>query len=421
MDFSLFKPTYTDRHTGQQRQAASHYIKFADHNGTRRRWPAFPDERHSVALGKRIGELVDCRITGDPLSEKLLKWLDSIPEELREKLAAADIIDTGSLAIREPLSVHLDGKKDADGKIILPGWRQHLTAGRTDRDEYAELLIGRVRRVFDALAIVFWRDLRADDAQTRIEAHIGQLRTGGQISGQTARYYVREIKSFCRWMHPKRATSPALQSLKAPSDGDSDKMETRPLSAEEMRLVIKAAATGKPWRQWSGPDRALLYQFAYESGIRPGQIRKLTVSNFNLDDDSPSVTAKAATVKRRKGPHTQALRLEMADVLKEHFAAKLPGAWRLPCPTSFYVQRCSGQTWRRHGRRGLRKRQRQKEIIDRQKSDFLADVDHEGRRAIFYSLRHTHGTGWETRTSSEGYCRQFAPHQNGDNRPVRQR
>ena len=37
-----------------------------------------------------------------------------------------------------------------------------------------------------------------------------------------------------------------------------------------------------------------------------------------------------------------------------------------------------------------------KEQLRRQRSDFLADIDHHGQRADFYSVRHTPATRWGT-------------------------
>ena len=52
-------------------------------------------------------------------------------------------------------------------------------------------------------------------------------------------------------------------------------------------------------------------------------MQKLTTANFNLDDDPPTVTAKAVNVKRRK-QHTHALRPDMAAELWKHLASKTP-------------------------------------------------------------------------------------------------
>lgn len=42
----------------------------------------------------------------------------------------------------------------------------------------------------------------------------------------------------------------------------------------------------------SGPDRALLYRFAIETGLRANEIRLLTKASFRLDDKRPSVTGR---------------------------------------------------------------------------------------------------------------------------------
>ncbi len=391
--FKIFKPKYTDRKTGQAVESETYYIRFTDHVGGRQRWPISPDHKTTHNAGLRIVELVRCRRDGDPLPPKLLKWVDGAPEDLRDRLNAAGVIDPEHIAKGEPLVVHLDGKKDEAGKVTMPGYRQHLTAGRTDREEYADLLIGRVKRIIDGCGFIHYADMGRPGAVTGVSSFLGKLRTDGEISGQTHRYYVRELKSFCRWMVAPggRASMNAMEALKAVSDAAADKQETRALSSDEIRRVLQATAAAADWKGYTGAERALLYRFCYETGIRPGQVRKLTAGNFNLDDDPPTVTAKAATVKRRK-QHTQALRLDMADELRNHLASKTPAAMAFHMPDKFTCAKMfrfdlstARAAWIAEAPEG-------EERTKRHRSDFLADKDQHGRRVLFYSLRHSHGT-----------------------------
>ena len=65
----------------------------------------------------------------------------------------ARIIGAGHNAKAEPLSIHLDGKKDDSGNVVLQGWRQELMAGRLDRKGHADQMVGRVERALDALGM----------------------------------------------------------------------------------------------------------------------------------------------------------------------------------------------------------------------------------------------------------------------------
>jgi integrase len=142
----------------------------------------------------------------------------------------------------------------------------------------------------------------------------------------------------------------------------------------------------------AGADRALLYRFAFETGIRPGQIRAMKVSDFDLDANPPTVTTHAKFVKRRR-QHTQQLRPALAAELARRFKSKMPTAAALKLPSKFHMARMlradlalARQAW--IDAAGKDDKEREK----RQRSDFLADVNQKGERAVFYSTRHGHGT-----------------------------
>jgi hypothetical protein len=142
----------------------------------------------------------------------------------------------------------------------------------------------------------------------------------------------------------------------------------------------------------TGDERALLYRFAFETGIRPGQIRALVVKDFDLDSDPPTLTTHARFVKKRKA-HTQALRPSLAADLRERFKSKMPTAAAFKMPDEYKLARMlrtdlatARQAW--VDTEGLSREEREK----RHRSDFLCDVNHQGERAVFYSTRHGHGT-----------------------------
>lgn len=63
------------------------------------------------------------------------------------------------------------------------------------------------------------------------------------------------------------------------------------------------------------------------------------------------------------------------------------------CTISSRARKCSGRTWWRRGPSGSG-RPRAEERVKRHRSDFLAGEDAQGRRVIFYSLRHSCGTAF---------------------------
>src|SRR3954453_4113536 len=104
------------------------------------------------------------------------------------------------------------------------------------------------------------------------------------------------------------------------------------MGVEEMHwLVAAAAASDETLNGLTGEERAILYRFAFETGVRPGQIATLTVADFNLSASPATVTTQARYVKRRR-THTQIIKPALAALLKERFRKKLPTASAFKMP-----------------------------------------------------------------------------------------
>ena len=391
MRYRLFKPTYTDRATGQPRQSDTYNVAFRDHLHRRHTIAASVREREAAAIAQKIMELVDCRRTGEPMGERLRKWVEAQSEKLTRRLAEIEIIDPLATSIDTPLLEHLDGKIDGDGKLIEPGFKQALEA-RGNTAIHVKVTTDRVRRILDGCAFTFWRDIIRPGAADQVSVFLGRLRDKGQITGPTFNYYVRDLKSFCRWLAKQgKAPAVAMAALEPVKNADTDSESRRPLSVDEMRLLLSAATTGPVIQGLYGNERALLYRFAFETGMRPGQIRALLVKDFDLDADPPTVTTQAKYVKRRR-THTQTLRPELAAELRTMFASRMPTAAAIKMPSKYHLAdmlrrdlAVARQTWIDAAATDADRQQRQR-------SDFLADVNHKDERAVFYSTRHGHGT-----------------------------
>jgi integrase len=153
-------------------------------------------------------------------------------------------------------------------------------------------------------------------------------------STQTANYYLREVKSFCRWLVKDRRMSDNplvyLAGGKAQADRRHDR---RPLSSEELRQVIQAARQStRMFRGLSGTDRAVIYALAAVSGFRAGELASLTPDDFRLDDEVPSISLSAAEAKNGRTA-VQPLPPDVAELMREYLCDKptdcqvWPGAW----------------------------------------------------------------------------------------------
>ena len=134
----LYRQKYTDKQTGKKKKCRCWYLTFTDNQQIRRRLPAFADKRATERAAQKIEELLSC---GGILSYDLQKWIEQIPEKMRNKLINFGLIDNHRLSVNlgKPLSEHLqdfcegmkaDNRKPAyvrqsksDIQVILSGCR----------------------------------------------------------------------------------------------------------------------------------------------------------------------------------------------------------------------------------------------------------------------------------------------------------
>ena len=331
---------------------------------------------------------------------------------LRVKLVELGIVEPIGLASGENLDSHI-----ADwGKAIK-------SKGRTA--DYVACRLARVRRVCSACGFAMWSDLNRPGVCSSILGYLADLRDGKRetlvdgksvkekkITGQSFNYYVSALKGFGRWMvADKRAAESPFTQLSGVDDEDADrKRERRALSEDELRRVLRATASG-PFRfGMTGADRARLYRFAFETGLRSKQIRGLTVGDFQLDGEPPTVTAAARSVKR-KTRHIQVLTSIMAAELQTAFASKLAAAAAFTLPGEGRMVKMfradlstARDAWLDEAGDDASER------MKRLRSDFLATVDHQGQHAVFYSLRHTTGSLMAERGVSQNAIKTMLHH-----------
>jgi integrase len=148
-----------------------------------------------------------------------------------------------------------------------------------------------------------------------------QLSRGKSI--QTVNYYLREIKSFCRWLvrHRRMPENP-LAFLEAGNTKLDPRHFRRALFPDELTAILQSAlASPTVFRGLSGEDRHFLYLTAMTSGFRAGELARLTPESFDLGASTPVITLGAIHTKNRK-PVTQPLPKETSQALRGYLAGK---------------------------------------------------------------------------------------------------
>jgi integrase len=389
--YSVRRPTYVDA-AGNKRKCDTLQIVFHDLYNRRRYLSGFATERETHKLADRVIQLIHNRRTGSPLSDEMRKWMESISPDFRSRLAKLGIVDEGADSVDRPLIEHLDGRLDASGQVVEPGFQQALAA-RGNTSHHVSTTVRRTRDIMENCGFVFWRDLIAPGAVTRVEVWLGKRRADGKITGKSLNYYIRDMRSFCRWLCKSgRVPSVAMDAMAPVKNADVDSERRRALSVEEMRWLISKTSAGSERQRLSGTERAFLYRFAFETGMRSGQIRALIMTDFDLRSTPPTVTSKAGNVKRRRA-HTQTLRPGTAAILTEMFKTRMPTDLAIKMPkNATHMAEMLRLDLAETRRDWIDAGATDEEKVERGKTDFLAAVNHSGERAVFYSTRHGHGT-----------------------------
>lgn len=308
--FRVFQPAYTDRR-GAKRRSPRHHVTFKDHNGVRRRLPAFTDCSASMTFGRKVRELDDLRAVGESPRGDLARWVDGLTDDVRAKLIDWSILDQRASMVAMPLTDHIND------------WYQSiLNDGRTQA--HADLLKTRVSRLITACGFARF-------------AHITELEVQAYLSGltcstQTRNHTVRAIKQFASWMvRHGRATQSPVSGLKMLNVRADRKRVRRALSLDDLLKLLNTTRHGPTRGKTTGPERSLIYWMGAETGLRASELRSLTAGSFDLGATPPTVTVEAAYSKRRRRD-TISLTDDLAAQLRTHLASKLPSAAAFTLP-----------------------------------------------------------------------------------------
>ena len=229
-----------------------------------------------------------------------------------------------------------------------------------------------------------------------IESFVALLREKRGISLQTCNHYIRVIKTFCGWLleNNKIARNPLLSVTNFNADTDK-RHARRALESEELQRLIEAAESGTTIQGMSGPDRVMFYILASWTGFRKGELGSITVRNFNLDGQYPSLTIEASYSKRRR-EDVQYLHPDVVAKVREWLNERKFGPNEILFKVS--VRTCGLERTTAKMMKNDLKSAREKWIEEaetpedktkREESDFLKYVDSKGRFADFHTLRHT--------------------------------
>jgi len=290
----LFKATYKNR-DGQKCKSQKWYLDFSDHLGRRHKIPAFESKKQSEALGRQIEMLISCKVAGQKPDTEQQRWLEGVPDKLRQRFVKIGLLDSKRAAAGKPLTKHLeDFQKSLHAKGNTP--------------EYVKILLSRVKRVFDECEFSFWNDIQASRVERTIsglrkyvkiveidvingkKVKVPKLKDLGEISAQTYNFYLKAVKQFCKWMvlDGRASESPVkhLQTINVRADRRHDR---RALEPDEIRRLLEATKAAPKRFGMTGRQRAMLYRFAVETGLRAKECKSLKVCSFDFTNRTVTV------------------------------------------------------------------------------------------------------------------------------------
>ena len=256
----IFRQHYTKKapNGGRvKRLSRKWYVEFVNAHGVRRRVSGFGDKQATQQLAAELERKADREQSG--------------------------LVDRFAEHCKRPLTEHLDD------------WHTTLLAKGTTA-AHAKLVTRRARRVFEGCRFTYWSDLSASKVQT----YVGDLQDRG-ASVQTCNFYLQAVKQFGRWMvQDGRAPDSPLAHLKGGNVRIDRRHDRRAFTDDELRTLLDTTRNGPTRFRMTGPERAVLYQLAAETGLRASELRSLTWASFDLVSSTPLVIVKAAYSKHRR-------------------------------------------------------------------------------------------------------------------------
>jgi integrase len=242
-------------------------IQFADHQGNKRTTKGFTDRGLSETKANQLEMLVG-----------------------KIKLG---------MARQEDLEAMLGRKKSSSLKQHLAAFEKAL--GRKENTEkYNNLTMSRIHLVIEGCKFKMLADINTD----AVEEFLADYRARKNIGSRTFNHYVQAVDGFGNWLaHPKRKhlDSNPFAGIDRRNPRTDVRHQRRALTISEVCLLIKTARDSSYKAEtYDGEIRARIYEMAYLTGLRKGELASLTPRSFDLDSAQPTLTVEAVASKHRK-------------------------------------------------------------------------------------------------------------------------
>jgi integrase len=237
-----------------------YYVDF-NCNGRRRKWAVSTEKRAALEFERQLLRLIDFRAQGLPLPVDLLKWLRLQPDGLTRRLAEIGL--TEPPVKRAPLHEYLEA--------YVTDLRNREVSSR-----YVQQLESRVKRAIDSGPL----------EPEHVQAVMAELRKS--VSAATANEYLTSCKAFAAWLYDT-GILPANPLARAKRLPILDRRQRRALTPAEVGRLLKVKSNLHD-----------AYRLALDTGLRLGEIRRLSRDDFSFTGKNPHVRVRARVSKSKK-------------------------------------------------------------------------------------------------------------------------
>ena len=325
------------------------YLDFTDHNGARHKLTTGTRARDQAQrYADKVEHLIHLRAADEPLDPPTLAWIARLPLRKRDQLAESGVLNEAPR--RRPLLQYV-----ARYEVAL------RDAGIRASD--AKEAAARCRRVIEALGATSIDHL----TPAAVQGDLASRRRQG-LSPTTSNHYLKQLKAFIAWLiREGKARNHPLKHVRKLAEAQGTR---RALTPEELEKLLKVTHAGPDRFGMTGSDRAMLYRFAVETGLRADELRRLRVADFDFGGRTVTVRPKPGQPrpKVREIAH-QPIRADTAEEMMKLWSGRDPvgPAFRVPASVSKMF------------------------AVDLEDAG-IPRTDPAGRVLVFHSLRHTFGT-----------------------------
>jgi integrase len=352
------------------------YARFYDHKKVRRKLPLFADRESTTEAARSIERLVNHRASGLDLPPELQRFIQNTLPSIQKSLVAWDIIDQSHLAAIEGLSEYLSK------------WEAHLLTKGSSADHVTQR-VQRVRRLFTACGFSKWSDIKA----VKVADQLSRWRKCPEekMSAQTSNFYLQAARGFCKFMRDieKCVTTSPLSELSFENVKADRRHDRRAFSLEEFKYLLGYLTTAKTIWNISAAERALVYQFAAETGLRLSSIRRIEVRSFGWDKQSPAVKVFAGALNKNPRERWVAFTFPLWGLVAKHIEGRRPFESAFKVPSRQHAAKLVAKDVGAARQRWIDEASDEAEQQKRMDSEFLLYRDHRNRHLDFHSFRHT--------------------------------